>query len=132
MLRMGTHLQLVFRIMLSGTSQCLDVISLYKAAICRIQCLLREKEQPQKEALIAKISAAKLELSTLLRMVEPFAEYVMPQLRTEVLPMLASNADNTVPSRVAHHHTVGIENNLREFLRECRSQVQLCESLIKE
>lgn len=134
MLRMGTHLQLVFRIMLNGTSQCLDVIALYTAAISRIQCLLCDKEQPQKETLIAKVSIAKLELSTLLRMVEPFTEYVVPQLRSEVLPMIATSPDDAdaLPSRVAHHHMVDMENNLREFLRECRSQVQLCESLIKE
>jgi len=132
MLRIGTHVQMVFRIMLNGTSQCLDVVSLYTAAICRIQCLLREKDQPQKETLIAKISIAKLELSTLLRMVEPFAEYAMPQLRTEVLPMVEATEGGALPSRVAHHHMVDIENNVREFLRECRSQIQLCESLIKE
>jgi len=131
MLRMGTHVQLLFRIILNGTSQWLDVVSLYKAAIFRIQCLLCEKEQPQKEALIAKISVAKLELSALLRMVEPCAECVLREMRANVLPTSASE-DDAVPARNALHHMVDIENNLREFLRECRSQVQLCEFLIKE
>jgi len=132
MLRMGGHVQLAFRIMLNGTSHILDVMCLYTAAICRIKCLLSEKEHPQKESLIAKVSEAKLELSTLQRMVEPFMEHVMPQLRTEVLPTSATNVDDALPSRVALHHMVDMENNLREFLRECRSQIQLCESLINE
>jgi len=128
-LRMGSHVQLAFRLILTGTSEYLDAVGLYKAAIWRLQCLLRERSQPDKHYLIAKVSLAKLELDSLLRMVEPFTEHVMPRLREEIV---TSDSDDAIGSRMIRHHMVDIENNLRQLLQQTRSQLQVCESLISE
>jgi len=132
-LRMGTHVQLVFRLILHGTSHCLDVIALYEAALVRIKCLLSDPQQPQKDTVMTKVHLAKLELTNMLRMVEPFTEYVMPRLRSEVLPQSRGRGnEDALSSRIALHNMVDIENNMHHFLRECRAQIQVCESLMSE
>mmetsp|Transcript_17646 Transcript_17646/g.55871 ORF Transcript_17646/g.55871 Transcript_17646/m.55871 type:complete len:632 (-) Transcript_17646:84-1979(-) len=129
-LRMGTHLQLAFRIMLNGTAGYLDVVELYKVAISRLQGLLSDRDEPNKAELISKICAAKLELGALLRMVEPFAENVVPDLQAKVMP--PDEQQDFSVMRVSSHHLVDVEHNIRQFLQQCRNQIQVCESAIAE
>jgi len=129
MLRMGTHVQLASRILLQATSEYADVVDLYGIAIARMECMLAEKDHPDKEELIAKISAARLELGTLLRNLEPFVEYVMPDFRTHINEATSQRDQSSV---IRLHHLLDIENNLRQCLQECRAQIHLCESVIAE
>lgn len=129
LLRMGTHGQLACRIILNAASECLDVINLYKAAVSRTQLLLGEKEQPHKQQLIGRVSAAKLELNSLLQMIEPIVEFVLP----DALSIFSvGDVDSDLSARIRWHHLVDIENDLRQFLQQCRSEIQLCESIIAE
>jgi len=129
MLRMGTHVQLACRILLQVTSEYVDVVDLYCIAIARMECQLAEKDHPDKEELIAKISAARLEIGTLLRNLEPFVEYVMPDFR-KLMNEATLQLDQS--SVIRRHHLLDIENNLRQCLQECRAQIHLCESVIAE
>jgi len=121
LLRMGTGTQLVSRIVLNRTEGYLQVVSMYKAAIHRCQFLLRAKTQANKDELISKISLAKLELSQLLRLIQPFVDNVLGDFEE-----LGRERGST------HQHVVDIRHNLRHFVPQCKSQIELCESLIAE
>jgi len=137
LLRMGTHAQLACRILLSWTSAHVEVLQLYEAAIVRMQHYLSQKDHPDKEVLISKISMAKLEISTLIRKLDPFIKYVMPDLHK-----LLSQGDDKdhkdvkkpqdLSQVIRMHHLVDIENNLRQVMQELESQRNLCDSIIGE
>jgi magnesium transporter len=117
-LRSGDNMQLMTRIMVNSTQEYLDIAAIYECAIQRIDWLLDTPGNPDKDSLICKIGDAKLELGTLLRLVEPFAEHVVSHLTH--LP--------------AQHEIVKfqiklIDNNVHTFVPKCKALIQQCESL---
>lgn len=133
LLRMGTHVQLACRILLSWTSSHVQVVQLYEAAIARIQHHLSQKDHPDKEILIGKISMAKLEISSLLRSLDPFIKYVMSDFHKQISGVDAGTGDGHDLSQVIRmHHLVDIENNLRQVMQGLEAQKNLCDSIIGE
>jgi hypothetical protein len=118
LLRTGTNEQLMTRIILNSTQEYLDIAELYGAAINRLNWLLERPSTPDKDDLIRKIEDAKLELGHLLRLVEPFARYVMPTLR-----------DLASPLEIVVFQIKDIDNNINTFIPKCRSLMQQCDSM---
>jgi len=131
LLRMGTHLQLACRILLSWTASHVEVVQLYEAAIARMQHHLSQKDHPDKEILISKISMAKLEISSLIRSLTPFVTYVLPDFHTH-LSEGADHGKGDLSQVIRMHHLVDIENNLRQTMQDLEAQRNLCDSIIGE
>jgi len=125
MLRLGDHWHLLTRIVLNRTAEYLDVLEVYDAAIIRIAHLLNDAKTPNKDTLVSKIEAVKLELNALERLVKPFAEYVVPDLIA-----LAQKLQGDYPT--VFHHVKDIQNNMRAFTPRCTSLVSRCEHLTDE
>jgi len=118
LLRTGTNEQLMTRIILNSTQEYLDAAALYGAAIHRLDWLLEKPNLPDKDQFIEKIEDAKLELGHLLRIVEPFQQYVLPTLR-----------DLSSPLEIVVFQIKDIDNNINTFIPKCKSLIQQCESL---
>lgn len=154
-LRMGNHRQLVYRILLDRAVRYMDAIRLYSGAISVLQHLLKREDSPNKDVLIDKITHAKLQLATLVRMIEPFIENCLPGLiaeghRAQMLlhkesskeespgKHVEADADRLVwesaslSVRVCRTHLIDIEHNLKSFLNTARTQMQLCELSIAQ
>jgi hypothetical protein len=132
LLRMGTHVQLACRILLSWTSSHVQVVQLYEAAIARIQHHLAQKDHPNKEVLIGKISMAKLEISSLLRSLDPFIKYVMSDFHKQISGVTETGDGHDLSQVIRMHHLVDIENNLRQVMQGLEAQKNLCDSIIGE
>mmetsp|Transcript_65921 Transcript_65921/g.169648 ORF Transcript_65921/g.169648 Transcript_65921/m.169648 type:complete len:1614 (-) Transcript_65921:40-4881(-) len=128
-LRMGSHRTLAFRLVLQGTAEYMDAITLYKAAISRIRHYLRSENVKNKDSLIAKISVAKLELNSLLSMVEPFCNNVVPGLKEKAK---GYSKKDTLESRIIRHYMIDIDGNMDQIISQCKAQIQVCETLIDE
>jgi hypothetical protein len=118
LLRTGTNEQLMTRIILNSTQEYLDIAELYAAAINRLNWLLEKPSVPDKDELIRKIEDAKLELGHLLRLVEPFANYVMPSLRGLATPL-----------EIVLFQIKDIDNNINTFIPKCKALIQQCNSM---
>jgi len=129
--RMGTNLHLLIRIILDGTSEFLDVLELYQIVINKVQNRLAEphsyKDGPD---LMSMISLSKMELTSILRSVEGFQIEVLPKL----VPLGDSGvqAHATLSERMVNHHLIDINHNVVQAVRECHSQIHICESLIED
>eukprot|EP00419_Tripos_fusus_P043570 CAMPEP_0172830054 /NCGR_PEP_ID=MMETSP1075-20121228/21970_1 /TAXON_ID=2916 /ORGANISM="Ceratium fusus, Strain PA161109" /LENGTH=678 /DNA_ID=CAMNT_0013672283 /DNA_START=70 /DNA_END=2102 /DNA_ORIENTATION=+ len=133
LLRMGTHVQLACRILLTWTTAYVQVVQLYEAAISRMQHLLAQKDHPDKEILVGKVSQAKLEISGLLRNLDPFVKYVMPDFRDHIADgELEEEGSSDLTRVIRMHHLVDIENNMRRVMQELEAHRNLCDSIIGE
>merc|ERR1719410_178079 len=74
-----------------------------------------------------KVSAAQSEIETLLRMVEPFSETVLPIL-TDYKP----EEEHAMNARLIKHYRFDIANNLHQFIRDAKAQLCICERLQEE
>lgn len=117
-LRTGDNMQLMTRIMLNSTQEYLDIAAVYECAIHRIDWLLDIPGNPDKDSLICKIEDAKLELGTLLRLVEPFAAHVVSDLTR--LP---------AQQEIVKFQIKLIDNNVHTFVPKCKALIQQCDSL---
>lgn len=125
MLRLGDHWHLMMRIILNRTVEYLDVLELYEAAITRLSFLLRDENTEDKDDLVAKIEMVKLELDALKRLIDPFADYVVPDLCH-----LADKLHDEYP--LVYHHVKDIQNNVRMFGPKCKSLISRCGNLTNE
>eukprot|EP00928_Gymnodinium_smaydae_P049131 TRINITY_DN32941_c0_g1_i1.p1 TRINITY_DN32941_c0_g1~~TRINITY_DN32941_c0_g1_i1.p1 ORF type:complete len:636 (-),score=104.34 TRINITY_DN32941_c0_g1_i1:40-1947(-) len=119
LLRMGSCTQLLGRMILNTTNDYLNIIEVYAAAIDRITRLLQDRHVSKKDDLIAKISAAKLQLGALLRLLEPVAEQIKPEIEKHL-------GDNATTRR----HVFDICNNIQNCVPSCKAQIENCEALI--
>lgn len=130
-LRMGSHTQLVFRILLNRSADYVQIMQMYTVAISHMKELLNSNEHRDKDQIIKQVSAAKRELQTLCRMVQPFVETILPQLS-------AANIEPESPElvglqeRACRHYKLNMETNFRQFLQECTREQKLCESLLAD
>jgi len=128
-LRMGSHVQLLYRMLLNRSFDYLKILDMYTAAIAQLTELLNSKTYARKEDLITRVSVAKLELETLLKMLEPFADNVLPVLPTHVQPECE---EDIFSCRICRHHKFDLDNNIVEFLGGCKEQIRQCETLLNE
>jgi len=124
-LRIGDHYHLLFRIVLNRTNDYMDVLELYEAAIRRLNYVLHDAHSSHKDDLITKIEKVKLELITLERVVQPFAEYVVPELYS-----FAQTIQHQHP--LVFHHVKEIQNNVRAFLPKSAFLISRCENRTDE
>lgn len=125
MLRLGDHWHLLTRITVNRTHEYLDVVELYDAAVNRLSFLLHDKDTQNKDDLVAKIETVKLELNQLQRLVQPFGDYVVPELCR-----LAEAFHFEYP--LVYHHVQDIQNNFRTFMPKCNSLISRCQNLTNE
>jgi len=121
-LRLGDNYHLVTRIALNRTLEYLDALEIYEAAIARLTYLLKRPDTENKDDLIQTIEIAKMELSSLQRLIKPFAEFVIPDLLS-----VASNLQDEAP--FVFHYAQDMLNNVRTFLPKCSDLVSKCETL---
>jgi len=125
LLRLGDHWHLLTRIVLNRTAEYMDVLEVYEAAITRLGYLIHEASTSNKDSLISKIETVKLELNSLQRLVQPFADFVVPDLLA-----LAQTIQADYP--IVFHHVKDTENNIRAFMPKCTSLISRCEHLTIE
>lgn len=133
-LRMGSHRQLVYRILLDRSLGYVEAVRVYSAAIHVLQCELKEPGQPNKDSLIEKITHAKLQLQTLVRMVCPFIQDCLPKLLADgfKLAETSENECKNLSARICRTHLIDIEHNLKSFMETAHTQIQLCELSITQ
>jgi len=129
-IRMGTHIQLMLRILLNRSMDYLDIAYMYKVAINHLRELLHSDAHIKDEQVIVKISAAKHELQTLLKSVTPFVENVIPMLRQLHEFDGEPHESETIAERLCRHHRFDMENNFKQFMQDSREQILLCESIL--
>merc|ERR1719235_2463908 len=76
LLRTGSDVQLVTRIILNRTREYLDVVNVYKAALARLQALMKDRDRRNKDSLIANVALAKKELLYLDRVIRPVIDEI--------------------------------------------------------
>mmetsp|Transcript_59920 Transcript_59920/g.112766 ORF Transcript_59920/g.112766 Transcript_59920/m.112766 type:complete len:261 (-) Transcript_59920:88-870(-) len=125
-LRMGAHQQLIYRILLDRATGYMDTVKLYSSAIHVLQYRLKDPQVQNKDLLIGKITHAKLQLETLVRMVEPFIEQVLHKLVATGISAAEESVKGDLSARICRTHLIDIENNLKSFLEIARTQIELC------
>jgi hypothetical protein len=120
LLRTGDNMQLMTRILLNSTYGYLEVARLYKAAIARLRWLLNDPGTPNKDDLVDKVDAAKHELNTLQRHVQPFVDYVVPTL----VKIGKQGSETSVEYQINE-----VVNNIRAFEPLITSAVDTCKSI---
>lgn len=127
-LRMGSHTQLVYRMLVNRSLEYLAVLALYQAAMMQIQEIMSIKGEPNKLVYMNKVAIAKLELEGLLQSVQSFVENVLPGLPIEV----PHDDEDLLAFRVCRHHKLDMQNNFKEFVQNSTSLIKVCESLADE
>mmetsp|Transcript_15033 Transcript_15033/g.26512 ORF Transcript_15033/g.26512 Transcript_15033/m.26512 type:complete len:755 (-) Transcript_15033:73-2337(-) len=130
-LRMGDHRQLVFRILLDRAAGYLETARLYSAAIHVLQHRLKDPHARNKDLLISRITHAKLQLQTLVRMVEPFFDGCLKHLVADGFAA-ASKDRESFANRLRRTNLIDIEHNMKAFLETAHTQIQLCDLSIEQ
>lgn len=120
-LRVGSDVDFVARVVLNKTWDYLDTITLFEAALTRLQHLLRDKRQRNKDRLIARVSLANLELGHLGRLVQPLIDEAAPDF-----------ANYLSEREEVRDYLFDIKHNLNMFYPRCQAQIHLCETIIAE
>jgi hypothetical protein len=123
-LRAGTDVQLVTRIVLNRTRSYLEVVNLYKAAIVRLQYLLKDRDQRNKDTLIANVALAKKELNYLMRLVGPVIDEVIVKMRQAV--------EMSPDKSIVQDQLAEMDHILDQVRPACRAHIETCDHLIDE
>lgn len=124
-LRLSSHLLLLTRITLNKTAAFLDVLDVYEAAVARIGYLLHQSSTRDKDDLIANIELVLYHLGHLQRVVQPFADYVVPEL-SKIVPNMQ------VDFPLEFHQVQDIRHNIQIFGPKIDSLKHQCTALSQE
>jgi Mg2+ and Co2+ transporter CorA len=124
LLRTGSDVQLVTRIVLNRTREYLDVVNLYKAALARLQHMMKDRDRRNKDSLIANVALARKELLYLDRVIRPVI--------TEVLPEFHQAVESGEDKKIVQDQMKEMDHMLSQFGPACQSQIETCDHMIDE